>query len=153
MASERMSTSDRLIVIGRRALPWLVGSAALILRRSPVEIVAPNRCPGLLELLSLAAVRVQPDLGVGRVFELLQLVTIVLAVAAFVSLVRRSTGNGAVAAATGVGLAVSPLFTTTFAPPWAAAAFAVCAAIALTLPAVVSGFLSPPKASASLVAT
>ena len=81
MASERMSTSDRLIIIGRRALPWLVGSAALMVRRSPVEIVAPNRCPGLLELLSLAAVRVLPDLAVGRVFGLLQLVTILLAVA------------------------------------------------------------------------
>jgi hypothetical protein len=131
MASERMLTSDRLIVIGRHALPWLVGSAALILRRSPAEIVTPSRCPGLLELMSLAAVRLQPDWGVGRIFELLQVVAIVFAVAAFVGLVRRATRSGIVAVATGFAVALSPLFAFTVAPPWEAAAFGMCAAIAL----------------------
>ena len=81
--------------------------------------------------MSIAAVRLNPDLRVGQLFDLLHAVVIVLALAAFVELVFRQTRNMAIAAATGLAVGLSPLFAATLSPPWEAAAFGVCAAAAL----------------------
>ncbi len=126
-----MTNSARLISVGHRAIPWLVGPAALLIRGRAVELTGPTACPGLLELISIAAVRLNPDLRVGQLFDLLHAVVIVLALAAFVELVCRQTRNTAVAAVTGLAVGLSPLFASTLSPPWEAAAFAVCAAAAL----------------------
>lgn len=123
--------SARLISIGRRVVPWLVGPAALAIRGRAVELTDPTACPGLLELTSIATVRLHPDLGVGQLFYVLQAAVIVAALAAFVELACRQTRNVAVAAATGLAIGLSPLFAATLSPPWEAAAFGVCTAAAL----------------------
>lgn len=123
--------SARLISVGRRAVPWLVGPAVLVIRGRAVELTTPSACPGLLELISIAAVRLNPDLRVGQLFDLLHAAVIVAALAVFVELVFRQTRNMAVAAATGLAVGLSPLFASTLSPPWEAAAFAICAAGAL----------------------
>jgi hypothetical protein len=123
--------SARLAAVGRRALPWLVGPAVLVIRGRALELAGPSACPGLLELISIVTVRLNPDLPVGQVFDLLHAAVIVAALAAFVELVRRQTRNGAIAAATGLAVGLSPLFAATLSPPWEAAAFGVCASAAL----------------------
>lgn len=126
-------TSARLIVMGRRALPWLIGPAALVIRGRFLELADPSPCPGLLELMSIAAVRIQPDLTVGALFSVLHAVATVAGLAMFVELVFRATHNLAVAAATGLAVGLGPLFVPSLAPPWEAASFAVCAGGALLM--------------------
>jgi hypothetical protein len=121
----------RLISIGRRAIPWLVGPAVLVIRGRAVELSGPSACPGLLELISIAIVRLNPGLRVGQLFDVLHIVVVVVALAAFVELVRRHTRSIAIAAATGLSVGLSPLFSATLSPPWEAAAFGVCAVAAL----------------------
>ena len=123
--------SARLISIGRRAIPWLVGPAVLLARGRAVELASPTACLGLLEFASIATVRLNPDLGIGRLFHTLQSAIIVAALAAFVELASRQTRNMAVAVATGLAIGLSPLFAFTLSPPWEAAAFGFCAAAAL----------------------
>jgi len=127
------SASNRLVVFGRVTLPWLTGVAALILRRHPLELASASPCPGLLELIGIAAVRSHPDLPAGGLFGAMQAAAIVAGVALFVRLVFRGNGDMAVAATTGLALGLSPMFPSTLAPPWEAAAFAVCAAAALLI--------------------
>jgi hypothetical protein len=123
--------SVRLIAVGRRAIPWLVGPAALFIRGRAVELTSPSACPGLLELTSIATVRLNPDLRIGQVFDLLHAAVIVVALAAVVELVCRRTGNIAIAASIGLAIGLSPLFPATLSPPLEAAAFGICAAAAL----------------------
>jgi hypothetical protein len=121
----------RPISIGRRAIPWLVGPAILVIRGRAVELTGPSACPGLLELMSIAMVRLDPDLRVGQLFDVLHIVVVTAALTAFVELIRRQTRSIAIAAAIGLSVGVSPLFGATLSPPWEAAAFGVCAAAAL----------------------
>jgi hypothetical protein len=81
--------------------------------------------------MSIATVRLSPDLRVGQLFDLLRAAIIVAALAAFVELVCRRTRSTPIAAATGLAVGLSPLFTATLSPPWEAAAFGICAAAAL----------------------
>ncbi len=81
--------------------------------------------------MSIATVRLSPDLRVGQLFDLLRAAIIVAALAAIVELVCRRTRNTPIAAATGLAVGLSPLFTATLSPPWEAAAFGICAAAAL----------------------
>src|SRR5262245_4890007 len=119
-----------MIRIGRRALPWLVGPVVLLVR-GPFELAPPNRCPGLLELVSIAAVRTWPDLAIGVLFAFLRTASIVAGLAAFTELAARSTRNSAVACAVGLAIGLSPLFVNALAPPWEPAAFAACATVAV----------------------
>lgn len=121
----------RAIAAGRRLAPWLAGPAVLMMRGDSVELAAPARCPGLLELLSIAAVRLVPTVRIGQVFGVLHIVVIVGALAAFAALVAHQTRSTAVALAVAIGVGLSPLFPATLAPPSAAAAFGVCASAAL----------------------
>ena len=99
-------TAARLIAVARRTVPWLVGPAVLALRGGVLELANPSACPGLLELASIAALRARPDLHIGAVFELLQLIVMTAALAAFVELLGRRTRSVAVAvvAAGAIGL-------------------------------------------------
>jgi hypothetical protein len=115
----------------RRAIPWLVGAAVLLIRGRAVELANPPACPGLLELASITMVRLSPNLRVGQLFQALQAAVIVAALAAFVELVGRLTRTLAVAAAIGLAVGLSPLFAATLSPPWEAAAFGICATAAL----------------------
>jgi hypothetical protein len=129
----RSFNSARLIAVGRRVVPWVVGPVALVMRGRPSELASPSACPGLLELMSIASVRFDPDLGIGLVFVLLRAAAVVAGLAAFVELVFHRTRQMRLAAATGLAVGLSPLFASTLSPPWEAAAFAVCAAGALLL--------------------
>src|SRR5262245_25928352 len=104
-----MITAQELRVVGRRALPWLVGPVALMLRGRPIEIVAPNACPGLVELGSVVVLRIGPDLAVGRVLGALQAILVTAALAAFVELAFRSTGSVCTSVGTGLAVGLSPL--------------------------------------------
>jgi hypothetical protein len=128
-----LPSSDRTITLGHRVLPWAVGAAVLILRGRSLELVPPSPCPGVLELVSIAAVTTWPDLTTGALFGTLHAVTLVIGVAAFVALAARATSNICVAAATGLAVGLGPFFPATLAPPWEAAAFAVCAAGGLVM--------------------
>jgi hypothetical protein len=123
--------SARPIAVGRGVVPWVVGPVALLIRGRPLELASPSACPGLLELMSIASVRLDPDLGIGLVFVVLRAAAIVVGLAAFVELVYRRTRHMELAAATGLAVGLSPLFASTLSPPWEAAAFAVCAVGAL----------------------
>jgi hypothetical protein len=138
----------RPIATGRRAIPWLVGLAVLVIRGRAVELTGPSACPGLLELVSIAMVRLNPDLQVGQLFDVLRVVVVTVALAAFVELVRRQTRSLAIAAATGLSVGLSPLFGATLSLPWEAAAFGVCAAAALL---TVSRFGRRPGSSRAFV--
>ncbi len=133
-----MSKSDGLIVVGHRVLPWVVGPAVLVLRARHVEIVPPSRCPGLLEIASIAAVRLRLDLHIGTVFDLLQGLAMTVGLATFVALAFRATQRMTVAVATGLAVGVSPLFASSLAPGSDAAAFAVCAAGAVAADALIT---------------
>src|SRR5712671_3629569 len=89
--------SARLTAAGRLAIPWLVGPAALLMRDRSLELIDASRCQGLLELASIAALRLNPDLSVGAVFGALHTAVFVGAIAALVALVDRSTHSLAVA--------------------------------------------------------
>jgi hypothetical protein len=123
--------SARPIAVGRRVVPWVVGPVALVIRGRPLELASPSACPGLLELMSIASVRFDPDLAVGPVFLVLGAAAIVSSLALLAELVFRHTRDMRLAAATGLAVGVSPLFAATLSPPWEAGAFAVCAAGAL----------------------
>jgi hypothetical protein len=127
----RSLNAARLTAAGRLAIPWLVGPAALLMRDRSLELTDASPCQGLLELASIAALRLNPDLPVGTVFGALHTAVFVVAIAAFVALVDRSTRNPAIAASTGLAVGLSPLFGSTLSPPWEAAAFGACAAAAL----------------------
>ena len=118
-------------LVGRRVVPWVVGPLALMMRGRPFELASPSACPGLLELMSIASVRYDPDLGIGPVFMVLRAAAIVVGLGLFVELAFRRTRHMGLAAATGLAVGLSPLFPATLSPPWEAAAFAVCAAGAL----------------------
>lgn len=120
-------TAARALAVGRRVVPWVVGPAVLLLRRDVVELAPPSPCPGVLELISVGLVRLQPDFRVGLVFDLLRAAIVTGALAAFTAIVWRETKNIAVAITAAVAIGLSPLFPPTLAPPWEAAAFAVCA--------------------------
>src|SRR5262245_48611189 len=113
-----MITASQLRVAGRRALPWLVGPAALMLRGGPIEMTLPSRCPGLLELISVSAVPLAPDLAVGPVLGGLQPMVTPAALAGFVELARRSVRSICMASAAGLAVGLSPLFARALAPPW-----------------------------------
>jgi hypothetical protein len=121
------STSVRLTGIWRRAMPWLVGPAALLIQGRLSELTSPNLCPGLLDLISILVLRAQPDLTVGTLFTTLHAFFVVIGLAAVVALARRAACSLAVATATGLAIGLSPLFPQTLAPPWEASAFAACA--------------------------
>jgi hypothetical protein len=121
----------RLIAVGRRAIPWGIGATAWVMRGGAGELAAASACPGLLEFMSIAVVRLNPDLRIGHVFNLLQAVATVVALAAFVELAARRTRNLAVAAAAGLAVALSPLFARTLSPQPDAAAFGLFCAAAL----------------------
>lgn len=123
--------STRLTPAGRVAIPWLVGPAALMLRDRSLELTSPSRCPGVLELASIAVLRLNPDLPAGTIFGVMRTGIFIAAIAAFVALVDRSTRNPAIAASTGLAVGLSPLFGATLSPPWEAAAFGACAAAVL----------------------
>lgn len=123
--------STRLTAAGRLAIPWLVGPAALLMRDRSLELTSPSPCPGLLELASIAALRLNPELPVGAVFGVLHAAVFVAAIAAFVLLVDRFTRSPASGASAGLAVGLSPLFGNTLSPPWDLAAFGVCAASAL----------------------
>ena len=119
-------TSDRLMTIGRRALPWLVGPTGLFTEGRSLELVPPHPCPGLLELVSIVAVRARLDLTIGAWFGTLHGLAVIVGLAAFVILASRATGNIAVAVSTALAIGLSPAFPRTLAPPREGAAFAVC---------------------------
>jgi hypothetical protein len=115
------------MTIGRRALPWLVGPTVLFTEGRSLELVPPHPCPGLLELVSIVAVRARLDLTIGAWFGTLHALAVIVGLAAFVIVASRATGNIAVAASTALAIGLSPAFPRTLAPPREAAAFAVCA--------------------------
>jgi hypothetical protein len=115
------------MTIGRRALPWLVGPTVLFTEGRSLELVPPHPCPGLLELVSIVAVRARLDLTIGAWFGALHALAVIVGLAAFVILASRATGNIAVAASTALAIGLSPAFPRTLAPPREAVAFAVCA--------------------------
>ncbi len=123
--------SERVRSIARRAVPWLVGPAALVIRGPAGELASAGACPGLLELSSIAALRLNPELAVGPLLAVLHAAVIVGALAAFVVLVERRIRHIACAAATGLAVGLSPLFAGTLTLPTEAAAFGVCAAAGL----------------------
>jgi len=123
-------TGARALAVGRRVVPWVVGPTVLLLRRDVVELAPPSSCPGVLELISVGLVRLQPDLRVGLVFDLLRVAMVAGALAAFTAVVWRETRNIAVAIAAAAAIGLSPLFPPALAPPWEAAAFGVCAVAA-----------------------
>ncbi len=127
------STSVRLIGIWRSAVPWLVGPAALLVQGRLSELASPSRCPGLLDIASILALRVRPDLTVGALFSTLHAFFVIIGLSAFVGLARRASCSLAVAAATGLAIGLSPMFPRTLSPPWEASAFAVCALAAFLL--------------------
>jgi hypothetical protein len=131
-------TAARLITVARRTVPWLVGPAVLLLRGRALELANPSACPGLLELVSIGALRARPDLRIGLLFDLLQFAVIAAALAAMAELVRRRTRSLAIALATALAVGLSPLFPAALAPPWEAAAFLLCAAVALAAAASVA---------------
>ena len=120
-------TAARALAVGRRVAPWVVGPAVLLLRRDAVELAPPTACPGVLELISVGIVRLQPGLRVGLVFDLLRAVIVTGALAAFAAIVWRETTNLAVAIAAAAAIGLSPLFPPALAPPWEAAAFGISA--------------------------
>ncbi len=126
-----MLSAARLTAAGRLVIPWLVGPAALMMRDRGVELTGPTPCPGLLEITSIAALRLHPDLPIGPIFDVMHAAVFVAAIAALVALVDRSTRSRAIPAAIGLAVALSPLFGSTLSPPWDAAAFGACAAAAL----------------------
>ena len=128
-------TAARLIAVARRTVPWLVGPAVLALRGGVLELANPSACPGLLELASIAALRARPDLRVGAVFELLQLIVMTAALAAFVELLGRRTRSVAVAVVAAGAIGLGPQFPAVLAPPWEAAAFGLCAFTPLVIAA------------------
>src|SRR6185436_11380715 len=113
--------SSRLIAVGRRVVPWVVGPVALMIGGRPLELAGPSPCPGALELMSIASVRFDPDLGIGAVLAVLRTAAIVVGLAAFVALVFRRVRHLGLAVATGLAVGLSPLFPATLAPPWEAA--------------------------------
>jgi hypothetical protein len=121
------STSVRLMGIWRRAVPWLVGPAALLIQGRISELTPPNPCPGLLDFISILVLRARPDLTVGALFTTLHAFFAVIGLAAVVGLARRAACSLAVATATGLAMGLSPLFPRTLAPPWEPSAFAACA--------------------------
>jgi hypothetical protein len=125
------SNSARVIAVGRRVFPWLVGPAVMVMRGRGLELAGPSACPGLLEVMSIAAVRLGSNVSIGAVFVVLYAIAMIAGLAVFVELVFHRTRNMAVAASTGVAVGVSPLFGLTLSPPWEAAAFGMCAAAAL----------------------
>ena len=135
---------SRLIAVGRRVVPWIVGPLVLMVGRRPLELASASACPGLLELISIASVRLDPDLGIGVVLAVLRPAAIVVGLAAFVNLVFRRARHMGIAAATGLAVGLSPLFPATLSPPWEAAAFAVCAAGALLFGSLVEGRTRSP---------
>lgn len=126
--------SSRLLPAARLAVPWLVGVAALLIRSRTLEIVSPRPCSGPLEIVSIAALAAAPGLTAGQWLSSLQALALVSGLAAFVALAARTTRNLFVAAAVGLAAGLSPLFPLTLAPPWEAARFAFCAAVALVWP-------------------
>jgi hypothetical protein len=120
-------TAARALAVGRRVVPWVVGPAVLLLRRDVVELAPPSPCPGVLELISVGLVRLQPDLRVALVFDLLRAAIVTLALAAFTAIAWRETKNIAAAIAAAAAIGLGPLFPPALAPPWEAAAFLVCA--------------------------
>jgi hypothetical protein len=130
--------------IWRRAVPWLVGPAALLIQGRLPELTSPNPCPGLLDFVSILVLRGRPDLTVGGLFTSLHAFFVVIGLAAVVGLARRAACSLAVATATALAIGLSPLFPQTLAPPWEAAAFAACALVAF--------FLSSKKRSLVLCA-
>lgn len=123
-------TTARAIAVGRRVVPWVVGPAVLLLRRDAVELAAPSACPGFLELISVGLLRLRPDVHVALVFDLLRVAIVTVGLAAFTAVVWRETRNVAVAIAIAAAIGFSPLFPAMLAPPWEAAAFALCAGAA-----------------------
>src|SRR5262244_281798 len=91
----RMTSSSinvaRASAAARRIAPWLAGPAVLIVRHDAVELAAPSACPGLLELLSIAAARISPTTPIGDTFGMLRTVVVVVSIAAVAELVRRLT--------------------------------------------------------------
>src|SRR4029453_10862514 len=120
-------TSARLMTIGRRALPWLVGPTVLFTEGRSLELVPPHPCPGVLELVSIVAVRARLDLTIGAWLGPLHALAVIVGLAAFVILASRATGNIAVAASTALAIGLSPAFPRTLPPPREGAAFAVFA--------------------------
>jgi hypothetical protein len=64
--------NSRLIAVGRRVVPWVVGPIALMIGGRPLGLAGPSPCPGALELMSIAWVRFDPDLGIGAVLTVLR---------------------------------------------------------------------------------
>ena len=122
-------TAARALAVGRRVVPWVVGPAVLLLRRDVVELASPSACPGVLELISVGLVRLQPGLRIGLVFDLLRALIVTGALAAFTTIAWRETKNIVVAIAAAAAVGLSPLFPPTLAPPSEAAAFGVCAVV------------------------
>src|SRR5262245_1247304 len=94
-APERMAVPSapyRSRAIGQAILPWLVGLMALLFRAPLVELVPPGRCPGILELIAIAALRSNPDLTIGTLFRVMQAAAVIAAVALFVMLASRTAG-------------------------------------------------------------
>jgi hypothetical protein len=124
-------TAGRSIEIARRLAPWLVGPVVLIVRSASLELSPPSACPGLLELISIAAVRIDQSVHVGSFFTVLHAIVIVAALAAFTELARRFTHSLAISVAVALAAGLGPLFSDAIAPPGDAAAFGICAATAL----------------------
>jgi hypothetical protein len=129
--------------------PWLVAAAALLVRPSALELVTPAPCPGLLELISIRVALLGPALTVGAVFGALGAIGVACAVAGAAAMVARTTGSLALSALFGVAVALSPLLPEALAPPWHAAAFAACTAVALAVPWVLRSRVPVPRALAA----
>ena len=148
----RSLNAARLTAAGRLAIPWLVGPAALMLRDRSLELTSPSPCPGVLELASIAVLRLNPDLPAGTIFDVMRTAVFVAAIAAFVALVGRSTRNPAIAASTGLAVGLSPLFGATLSPPWEAAAFGACAAASLVVWSTIARRPAPARRRVVVIA-
>ncbi len=125
--------NDQAFRLARRAALWMVGPIVLLLRGPLAELAPPAPCAGALDLISIVALRVWPELRVGPLFSTLQAIAITLAFGCFAELAERASGSSTIALALAITLGVSRYFGVGLAPPWTATAFAACAVVALTL--------------------
>jgi hypothetical protein len=144
--------TDPLVRLARRAGLWTIGPVALLLRAPLTELAHPVQCAGALDVISIIVARIRPDLRVGALFGTLQALALTLAFGLFAELAERTSGSAVIALAMTITLAISRPFSTMFAPPWMAAAFAACAGVALSLHRCFCGRVPPRRCTIVVIA-
>jgi len=125
--------NDRIFRLARRAALWMIGPAFLLSSGPLAGLASSVRCAAALELLSILVVRASPSLAIGSLFAFLHMAAVTFAFGVFAELAYRASGSLLIAAALTTALGISQPFGNAFSPPWTAAAFGACAAVALAL--------------------